>query len=37
MRDDSDNNYRLDAEAGLTLGSAKSRLVLGLGWYYPHS
>ena len=37
MRDDSDNNYRLDAEAGLTLGNAKSRLVLGLGWYYPHS
>lgn len=37
MRDNSDNNYRLDAEAGLTLGSVKSRLVLGLGWYYPHS
>ena len=37
MRDDSENSYRMDVEAGLTLGDIMTRAVLGFGWYQPLS
>jgi len=37
MRDSSENSYKVDLEAGLDLGNFVSRIVLGLGWYYPGS
>ena len=37
MRDNSENSYRMDVEAGLSLGDIMTRAVLGLGWYQPLS
>ena len=35
MRLGTDNHYALDTEAALDLGTFRSRLVLGTGWYNP--
>jgi hypothetical protein len=37
MHDETENSYQLDVEVGLTTKDIRSRIVLGTGWYYPHT
>lgn len=37
MRNDSENSYKIDLEAGFDLDTFSSRIVLGAGWFNPGS